>query len=126
MYISGVPDFDEQVVRVWANRNGVPLHVFVTLFSRMVIAQSWTEQIFKATEGTDFLEGMMEQLVKEPGFEKIRKSSVVELISGYRFKPVFRRDIEEINAHIEAAKARGEEEVPPIVEDVDTLDGEKK
>jgi len=120
IYISGVPEEDEQIARFWAQKqdNAVPLHRIVTYFSPLVLAREWTEQLFNGSEGSKELKDWIEQFfVTHPELIRIKRASVIELISEFTMKPVFRKELEAIRANIVLKPTIGERIVRYMTEE---------
>ena len=124
IYISGVPEEDEQIARFWAQKqdNAVPLHRIVTYFSPLVLAREWTEQLFNGSskELKDWIEQFF---VTHPELIRIKRASVIELISEFTMKPVFRKELEAIRANIIVKPTVGERIVNYMTTDEEEAQG---
>ena len=89
-----------------AFRAGIPLHIFMDLLAETLIARTWTERAFQSTEGTDIIEDVLARAVRDhPDLkEKIGKQSISQLM-GFHIQPLYRKDIDEIDAEIAAERA---------------------
>jgi len=116
IYVSGVNDRSEKIIRLVAFRAGIPLHIFMDLLAETLIARTWTERAFQSTEGTDIIEDVLARAVRDhPDLkEKIGKQSISQLM-GFHIQPLYRKDIDEIDAEIAAERAEMTERREPEV-----------
>lgn len=116
IYISGTNDRSEKIIRLVAFRNEIPLHIFMDVLAETLVARTWTDRTFEATEATDMIETAFSRFIKEhPEMkDQFGKQSISQLM-GFRIKPLYKKDIDEIDAEIKAERAAGEERRPPEV-----------
>jgi len=110
LYVSGIADDVEDVVRFWANYYGVPHHSIISIFYRTILARPWTTFIVPAGEmEVLFKEKLREMLKQNPQLQaavgqnlpdKGRVPSLVELVSpeaiGKRLGPIFGPQLKEL------------------------------